>query len=598
MLSVGAPAVLKGTEDVPDGPTRSPSRPNILRLPSHVSVSVVTTPPELSSCVEFLLSECSVIGLDVEWKPGSKLPALLQVGSEDHIFLIDLVALRDSAEHTTVPASLLSLLSDDSLVRLGWRFGGDLKVLREWMPSIEAVAGYCEVADIPAARSSSKSAGTGLAGFVGASLGVELCKAEQCSDWEKRPLSREQREYAALDVYILLLLAEEHTTSLHSPYTLTSASQTKNDGGSGSGGRKAGGGIRFVSNPAKSLSNNTAKREAFIARFCVKNEAYSNSRIYSSSGALVAHCDRSKALWYLSKGLATHVSGRLERGPALGAASQTDGEPLTVQLTFSPEERHHGEEGFEALGSLLPRQNICVVCGTDANLSRYHVLPRSYQKHFVTREKAHRSHDILLMCVYHHEECNRHVMELKMRIAEEYNAPLDGIGRIAPTPEERNVVKSASVFVRQHQGGIPQDRVELLENTVRMWWNMNKPEELVHLDALDAAALEFSSRLGRPLPKKGKGGWQAVATANENFKSHGEMVVEKLNSQGQDAVHLFVYRWRKHFCRALAPRHLPDDFSLLHRVPALTSVPSEFGGDIPVRSKSSAEAKDRELVLA
>eukprot|EP00966_Prymnesium_polylepis_P170292 3936418-Prymnesium_polylepis.1 len=35
-------------------------------------------------------------------------------------------------------------------------------------------------------------------------LGVRLDKAEQCSDWARRPLEASQFEYAALDAHVLL----------------------------------------------------------------------------------------------------------------------------------------------------------------------------------------------------------------------------------------------------------------------------------------------------------------------------------------------------------------------------------------------------------
>lgn len=564
-------------------------RPSVLCLPRHAEITLVGSASELTSCVSSILSDCTVVGLDAEWRPGSKLPALLQVGSEEKIYLIDLVALRSPDNCASVPALLTSLLSDESLVRLGWRFGGDLKVLREWLPSIELVTNYVEIADIPAAAEKRTSAG--LADFVHSSLGVELSKEQQCSDWEQRPLSSEQLEYAALDVYSLLLLADSHAPSLPSPISLMPTSQTKNDVGSGGGG----GGRKnsFMPNPAKSLSKaSSAKRDVYIKRFCMKNEAYSNARIYSQTGALVAFCDWSKANWYLVKGLATHISGSLERGsaPELSGGS----EPLTVQLLFSPEERHRGSDrGFEHLGSLEPRRNRCVVCGGVDNLSRYHLVPRSYQKYFSAGEKGHRSHDIMLTCVSHHELATRHAMQLKLKIAEEYNAPLEGVGRTAPSAEERSVVKAGSVFLRLQKrpsgapSGIPMERLLSLEDTVRAWWMNNKPENLAHLDALDAAALEYSNRLGRTVPKNG--GWQAVAArVDDGFRSHGQIVVDQLTTQGLDALHRFVLRWRVNFCRSLAPRFLPEDFRLEYRLALMST---EIGGPVSVANAKVREAE-------
>ena len=39
-------------------------------------------------------------------------------------------------------------------------------------------------------------------------IGVRLDKAQQCSDWARRPLLQEQFTYAALDAHILLQVYE------------------------------------------------------------------------------------------------------------------------------------------------------------------------------------------------------------------------------------------------------------------------------------------------------------------------------------------------------------------------------------------------------
>lgn len=45
---------------------------------------------------------------------------------------------------------------------------------------------------------------TGLSKVVSIVLGAPLCKVQQLSDWEQRPLSESQKHYAALDAYILV----------------------------------------------------------------------------------------------------------------------------------------------------------------------------------------------------------------------------------------------------------------------------------------------------------------------------------------------------------------------------------------------------------
>ncbi len=51
--------------------------------------------------------------------------------------------------------------------------------------------------------------GLGLSALVAARFGVQLSKANQRSDWGRRPLSPDQLAYAALDTHYLLPIAEE-----------------------------------------------------------------------------------------------------------------------------------------------------------------------------------------------------------------------------------------------------------------------------------------------------------------------------------------------------------------------------------------------------
>ena len=57
--------------------------------------------------------------------------------------------------------------------------------------------------------------GLGLSALVEARFGVKLSKANQRSDWGRRPLSPDQLAYAALDTHYLLPIADELRVELH-----------------------------------------------------------------------------------------------------------------------------------------------------------------------------------------------------------------------------------------------------------------------------------------------------------------------------------------------------------------------------------------------
>jgi exonuclease 3'-5' domain-containing protein 2 len=399
-----------------------------LALPDYVAVFHVQTSEEFSKFANQLFATHVVIALDVEWRPGATEPALLQIATEESVALVDLLALRRCSAS---PAILRDLLMHEQVVRLGWRFETDLRMLASWMPCLSSVDSYIEVADLVLPIAEPTAMGDGLANFVHRSIGMRLCKRFQCSDWESRPLSADQVRYAALDAYALLLLTER-ASRLPDHSVLKLGDQRKYRPKSSAELRvsRAERMQGELSAPNGNLRGNPEKRMAFITRFCVRAQVYSNCRLLSSSGVLVAHCDRAKAEWYLAKNIARRLG---------------DDEPLTVQLRFCPEER--GAE-YDELASKNPRVNRCVVCGAELNLSRFHLIPKAYQRYFDVRLKAHQCHDIVLLCVDCHEISNRQVMALKIAVSREFNAPLKGTGRTVPSAEERNVVKAASALLR------------------------------------------------------------------------------------------------------------------------------------------------------
>lgn len=526
---------------------------NRLELPLGVDVEIVNTLSALHHCFDDLTVDGAVVGIDVEWRPGSNIPALMQLATESRILLLDLVALRHNDE---VPILLKKFLTERDVVKLGWHFETDLRVLSAWMPCLNTIESFVEVSNLMKDFRFAQS--TSLAVAVKNSLNANLCKAEQCSDWEARPLSKRQVNYAALDAYVLILLINASRCTVPQPTTfevssVSSRCRAKQKSCSSSAQYRLScrSAEKLASRSEQTVSRSLAKREAFIARFCVRSEVYSNCRIYSASGLLVAHCDKSKALWYVEKGLAVPVS--------------SDDDIYSVCLHFRPEERN-GDGGFEALASVIPRKNRCVVCGTDSDLSRYHLIPKAYQKYFAVELKAHRSHDIVLLCVDCHEISNRAVMHLKRCIARELCAPLQGEGLYEPSQEERSVVKAATALLRD-DGKIPADRIALLRSTVYDWW-IQRREKTADADPFSTDGLRYIARLGGNIPKHG--GWQALGVQSEHYRSHGHIVVDKLMStaDGEDSLHNFIVRWRKYFLHTMAPKYMPDDWRLDYRIPS------------------------------
>jgi hypothetical protein len=90
----------------------------------------------------------------------------------------------------------------------GFRVEGDIKRLRESYPSAPHYHSVSGLREISLSRGTGTATGDGGSGGLDAlcreALGLRLDKRMQRSDWEMRPLSAEQTEYAALDALVLV----------------------------------------------------------------------------------------------------------------------------------------------------------------------------------------------------------------------------------------------------------------------------------------------------------------------------------------------------------------------------------------------------------
>ena len=194
-----------------------------------------------------------VVGLDAEWRPHKHSPvALLQVATRREAFLVDVASLmrRDEGGNRydrydrydenaeAFDAFLRDLLDAPDVVRLGFGFEYDLSRLRRGyagrLSSLErrreenandedtdkcrvnkfGETGHAlgtRVVDVKALAlcafpDKQKLTRVGLATLVASVLGAYVDKTEQCSDWERRPLTTDQVDYAAADAHVLTVL--------------------------------------------------------------------------------------------------------------------------------------------------------------------------------------------------------------------------------------------------------------------------------------------------------------------------------------------------------------------------------------------------------
>ncbi|XP_010528921.1 PREDICTED: uncharacterized protein LOC104805911 isoform X2 [Tarenaya hassleriana] len=152
------------------------------------------------------LEGCRVVGVDCEWKPnhikGSKpnKVSIMQIASDSKVFILDLIKLSNDASEI-LDECLTQILQSCRILKLGYNFLCDIKQLAHSYEDLECFKRYDMLLDI---QNVFKEPCGGLSGLTKKILGVGLNKTRRNSNWEQRPLSQNQLEYAALDAVVLV----------------------------------------------------------------------------------------------------------------------------------------------------------------------------------------------------------------------------------------------------------------------------------------------------------------------------------------------------------------------------------------------------------
>lgn len=152
------------------------------------------------------LEECKVVGMDCEWKPnyvkGSKHSkvSIIQIASEKRVYIFDLIKLYEDVP-SVLDECLACLLHSPSILKLGYNFQCDVKQLAHSYRELRCFKHFDMLLDI---QNVFKERSGGLSGLAEKILGFGLNKTRRNSNWEQRPLSHYQLEYAALDAAVLL----------------------------------------------------------------------------------------------------------------------------------------------------------------------------------------------------------------------------------------------------------------------------------------------------------------------------------------------------------------------------------------------------------
>lgn len=226
---------------------------------------------------------------------------------------------------------------------------------------------------------------------------------------------------------------------------------------------------------------------------------YGNWLALHPDGSIMFYCDEKKANWYLSRNYAKVVKDK------------------TIQLTFMPKGKGESEE------TRIKKPNICVGCGSTDCLTRHHIVPRVYRKHFPIELKEHNSYDVLLLCGDCHEKYERKADELKAELEKESGVPL-----FKQTYQKMQVAHRA---LQYYLSGTHHPKAE--ESLLGKIFLYDPDAKLTqeYVDKLEQL-IEISKT------------------------EHGKMVVAK-----QQNIETFIIMWREHFLQNVRPKFLPEGWN-------------------------------------
>lgn len=243
-------------------------------------------------------------------------------------------------------------------------------------------------------------------------------------------------------------------------------------------------------------------------RESIKGKVYGNYSVYSPNDTLMFKSNLKKINWYLSRGLATII------------------DDTKIRLNFEPNGMGlHGRS--YGLGEMIDQ---CVVCGSNANLTKHHVVPKCYRIHFEEEIKSHQFHDVLTVCVGCHYKYEEKAFSYKKELADIYDSPING-----SVISNNRKLKIRGLIDCLSNDNIPKDRISEIRNEIKKELGITR------------------------LTNKELGKYSRPEPITLCVKTHGEMVVSKISD-----IMSFIIDWRHHFVKNANPQYLPKNWSIYY----------------------------------
>ncbi len=247
-----------------------------------------------------------------------------------------------------------------------------------------------------------------------------------------------------------------------------------------------------------------------------KRPIYDGCQVLSPRGELMFRCRHERFAWYLE-----HTKSEL-----------VSTEPPTLRLLFEPTGPGLIGDEYE----LRPRMNRCVVCGATKYLTRHHVLPRCFRRHYPPPFRRRNQHDVLAMCLHCHDAYEEHALRKKKAIAAALGLPFRTQPMLVDRAQRGAIGAAWALFL--HGDRIPPAKREPLLDVIRRAIGKQP------LDDEDLARMRAANPY-RP---------------NPDYADFGASVVQKVDLQS------FLEQWRRHFLETMTPGFMPEGWTVTRSV--------------------------------
>jgi hypothetical protein len=229
-----------------------------------------------------------------------------------------------------------------------------------------------------------------------------------------------------------------------------------------------------------------------------RDTIYDNCRVYSSEDVLISYTSKKKALKLLKNQSAELICE----------------EPFTIKLNKDIKSPLPDS-------ILIPRENICVCCGTPNDLTKHHVIPHEYAKFMSVKFKRYNYGNVLAVCYKCHQEYEVEAKKLKDELAVKYNAPFT---------DKDSLVIFTLCYTILNSENIPYQKIIKLYEELSQFTNI----------PISELTEEYMNR-------------QLKERHRKNIKTHSQLVWEAI----KDSPNEFIYMWKMHFIEYAKPQHLP-----------------------------------------